>query len=852
METRVRRTRAGRAPEGQAAGAAGRHPVHAASGRRLGAAAPQQESAPADLRLLPPAAAAWAAAAMALGAPARVTAACVLGLLLVAGVLPALGRRPAAASPAGPRTARRLPVAAAMTLLCAAAAATLAGLHTASLRAEPWPRLEGERAEFEVTLTADPATAGHETTHGPNAPPRVLLRATASRVTGPSAGTQEVHGPVLLVVEAQRPEEWLRLLPSTQLRLRAGVRAPLPGRAAEFAAVLRVREAGSPHVVSGPNAAHRLAGSLRDGLREAASHLPGSARGLLPALVIGDGSGLGPELAEAVTVTGLTHLVVVSGAQLTLVLVVLTGAQSRAGTAERGGLAARFGLPLRATAAVGCALVAAFVLVCRPDPSVLRAAVCAGIAMLALATGRRRSLLPALAAAVLLLVLHDPTLARSFGFLLSVLATGSLLTLAPRWGAALRRRGLPGPPAEALAAAAAAHVVCAPVVTVFSASTSLVAVPCNLLAGAAVGPVVVLGWAALITAPFAMPVAIGFAWLASWPTRWIAAVARGGAALPGAELGWPGGWAGGALLAAVTVAACVLLRRVAHRPWPALCCALLLVCAVLRPLPLPRLLTGWPPPGWRLVVCDVGQGDGLVLTAGGHSALVVDTGPDPALMDRCLRELGVSHIPLLLLSHFHADHVGGLSGALRGRRVDAIESTGVRDPPGQAEFVERVAAEAGVPLVAAIPGERRRIGEELDWEVLWPPAGAAAAGLAANDASVTLLLRTGGLTVLLPGDLEPAAQQRLLATRADLSRVDVLKVPHHGSAAQEPKLFERLAPRLALVSCGEDNGYGHPAPRTLAALEEVGATVLRTDTDGALAVRAGPEGPRATVRDRPG
>lgn len=155
-------------------------------------------------------------------------------------------------------------------------------------------------------------------------------------------------------------------------------------------------------------------------------------------------------------------------------------------------------------------------------------------------------------------------------------------------------------------------------------------------------------------------------------------------------------------------------------------------------------------------------------------------------------------------------------------------------------------------MVTAQPGEQRGIGAELHWEVLWPPDGPDRAGLAANDASVTLLLRTGGLTVFLPGDLEPAAQRRLLATRPDLPRVDVLKVPHHGSAAQEPELFARLAPRLALVSCGEDNGYGHPAPRTLAALAEVGATVLRTDTDGALAIGPGPQGPRATVRHRPG
>jgi competence protein ComEC len=321
--------------------------------------------------------------------------------------------------------------------------------------------------------------------------------------------------------------------------------------------------------------------------------------------------------------------------------------------------------------------------------------------------------------------------------------------------------------------------------------------------------------------------------------------------LSGAELGWPGGWRGAALLAAVTLAVVALARRALRRRWFGVLCVLLLLLAVFRPDPLPRILTGWPPPGWRLVACDVGQGDGLVLAAGGHAALVIDTGPEPAAMDRCLRELEIHHIPLLILSHFHADHVAGLPGALHGREVAAIQTSTVRDSPDQAAFVDRVAAQAGVPVFPAVPGERRRIGDELSWEVLWPPPeeAAEAAGLEANDASVTLLLRTGDLTVFLPGDLEQPAQQRLLAEYPGIPSVDVLKVAHHGSADQHPPLLDRLSPRLALISAGADNDYGHPAPSTLAALESAGAIVLRTDRHGALAVTETDDGsPRGVVR----
>jgi competence protein ComEC len=251
--------------------------------------------------------------------------------------------------------------------------------------------------------------------------------------------------------------------------------------------------------------------------------------------------------------------------------------------AERRGFAPRVGIPLRLTAVLGGLLTLGFVIVCRPDPSVLRAAACGLITLLAIGTGRRRTLIPALAAAVLALLWYDPWLARSYGFLLSVLATGALLTIAPRWSAALQRRRVPPRLAEVLAAAASAQALCAPVVAVLASHVSLVAVPCNLLAELAVAPATVLGFAALAAAPIAMPVAKCFAWLAGWPTGWIAAVARRGAALPGATIDWPGSWLGALLLAAVTATAVLLGRRLLRHPWLCGTALLLLLLAVLRP-----------------------------------------------------------------------------------------------------------------------------------------------------------------------------------------------------------------------------------------------------------------------------
>ncbi|MDG9719162.1 ComEC/Rec2 family competence protein [Streptomyces sp. DH24] len=944
------------APPGGPGPAARRRAVHAASGKRLGAARPRQEG-PADLRLVPPALGAWATAALLVDAPpgwvGGVAAVCaVLGGVLVVSrgrVRWGLGGRgggsggrvaqrrefdgsgSGACPPGGPASGDGPPrvvglrpprtswtrTTVAALLLCVAASAASAGLHGADVRRGPVPDLARRYATVtaEVEVTADPRLT-RPRVDGPRiAPTAALIGADVRRVEEAGGTAVATRAPVLIIVDVgagdagaeDEPDgsrashggpagsPWLGLLPSTRLRVTARL-APAREGGDRVAAVLRVRARAAPDVVGEPSRPQRFAGRLRAGLREATDGLPADARALLPGLVVGDTSRVTPELDAAFKETDLTHLLAVSGANFTILLALLLGPPGLAQRAERRGLAPRLGISLRQTAVLGGVLTLGFVVVCRPDPSVLRAAACGSVALLALATGRRRTLLPALATAVLLLVLYDPWLARSYGFLLSVLATGALLTLAPRWSAALRRRGVPPGLAEALAAAGAAQALCAPVVAVLSARVSLVAVPCNLLAEFAVAPATVLGFAALGTAPLAMPVAKALAWCGSWPAEGLAAVARTGAALPGSGVDWPGGWTGAALLGAATVALLLAGRRLLGHPWWCGACVLLLVLVVLRPAPLTRVVTGWPPPGWRMVMCDVGQGDAMVLSAGEGTGVVVDAGPDPVLVDRCLRSLGVTRVPLVVLTHFHADHVAGLPGVLRGRSVGAVETTGFAEPAGQAAFGHRVAAARGVPVTPAAAGLERRVGE-LSWQVLWPPPTHAPPDRnpgpphsppahlppdrfppdgsprpphppparfppgsspspthtpeGANDASVTLLVRIAGLRLLLLGDLEPPAQRALADSPAgaELKGVDVLKVAHHGSAHQDPDLMRRAAPRLALISAGADNSYGHPAPSTLAALRAGGAVVLRTDRDGALAVTGSAGGRLEVARD---
>lgn len=249
----------------------------------------------------------------------------------------------------------------------------------------------------------------------------------------------------------------------------------------------------------------------------------------------------------------------------------------------------------------------------------------------------------------------------------------------------------------------------------------------------------------------------------------------------------------------------LLLPRLLRRPVGGICCCLLVVATVLVRPPTP----GWPPRGWVMVACDVGQGDALVLRAGPGSGVVVDAGPDPGLVDRCLDRLDVVRVPLLVLTHPHADHVDGRAGVAEGRVVGATETT-----------------------ASAAYATTRRVGE-LTLQVLWPPPGADPDN--PNDASVVLLVEVRGVRLLLTGDVEPPSQAALSRAWPDL-RADVLKVPHHGSRHQDVAWLTGLGARVAVVSVGAGNDYGHPAEEALEPLSEGGAEVLRTDLDGDVAI----------------
>lgn len=730
-----------------------------------------------DLRMVPPAIVAWGAAAWIVTSHSYVAAAVAVGAIAVAAAVLRWGRVGA------------LPWIA--TAIALAAVAASCAWRLTAIEHSPLTDLARQHrlATLDVEVRRDARTF---TRHGHEAVVvEVLVRRAVSRdidIRTHDHATAFLDGPADRLVVGRRLVLKGRLAPSDS--------------SDEAAVIDVVRRGPADRAAWWWEASERV----RDGVRRSVTPAGDEAEALVPALVDGDDGRISDEVEEDFRRSGLTHLMAVSGTNLTIVLAVVMVVGRSTGVCRRG------------LAILGAVSIVAFVLLARPDPSVVRAAAMGAVGVAALGFGTRGGV-RALAWAVIGLVFVDPWLSRSAGFILSVTATGGILLLAPPMSRRLER-WMPRWCALAIAVPMAAQLVCTPAIAAISGQISLVAVAANLLAAPAVAPATVAGLLGGFVALVSIPVSHVPGVVAGICASWVLGVGHRTAALDAATLEWHAPWQWLLVLVPPVTGAIIV---VSSRPVLFVGLSLGLVVAIWRPP-----VTGWPPPGWLMVACDVGQGDATVLDAGGGSAVVIDAGPEPAAVDRCLDRLHVHRVPLMVFTHGHADHVDGWPGVQDGRRIDQIAIGPTGGPVA-----------AAVPRHVATPGESFTIGD-IRAQVLWPAASkpmrvADGDGSTVNNESIVLAVQMRGVRLMLTGDVEPDAQDELLRNHPDLS-ADVVKMPHHGSARQSTRFFEAVGARLATVSAGEGNDYGHPAAAALSMLREHGIRWWRTDTDGDIAI----------------
>lgn len=572
---------------------------------------------------------------------------------------------------------------------------------------------------------------------------------------------------------------------------------------------------------------------VHEALRAVAASVPSDAAALLPGFALGDTALVNAELVEAMRASGLAHLTAVSGANCIIPMTVA------------GQCGAWFGLPWRVRIGLQLCALAIFAAAVWPEPTVLRASLMLGLVLGIRAFGRRAIGVPVLSLVVIGCLLVNPDLAHSLGFALSVAATLGIVILSPALEARCSR-WLPSGVAQGLAVTVAAILATFPLFILLGQSTPLIAIPVNVIAAPAA--LWASWWATLAAAlvvwmPGLASLFLGF----GVPGAWIVStLARFGAAHPVMQLPWPESLIGTWLAAAIVVMVMIslwcrpLLARWIRAIAVVATASIVVGTAVWGIAGAARI-----PADWDVVMCDVGQGDGLIVRLSDGGVAVSDTGPDSEPIVRCLHDLNIRQVDLLALSHFDHDHVGGAVGILDAFAVGSTIIPDAEDARPEARAVLRALAEHNVAVTRLAARSGVQFGKTQLIALSPTPATASSrtpdnasdgGAESTNDAGLVLRWEVpGGCSMVTLADLSEVAQRPLVD---EVSPINVVKVAHHGSKDFSPALVEALRPSVALIGVGK-NSYGHPTPQAIGAWRLAGADVRRTDRDGNIAVSCG-------------
>lgn len=558
---------------------------------------------------------------------------------------------------------------------------------------------------------------------------------------------------------------------------------------------------------------------------------------LADALLLGRRETLDRELSDRFAKTGLVHLLAISGTHVALMgaVFVLIGRMLR--------------LSRTRVAWLTIVLVAAYLAVIGAPPSALRSGIMLALALLATVLQRPSATLPIVAAAALAILAVAPMAALDIGFQLSFAGVLGIILL---HGAMMKR--LPKPVkkhpaarwlAESLSLSVAAFVTTAPIVAHHFGQVAPISILANLPAIPLTSLALIGTGAAAATEAVCPPLARLLADGAGLALDVLNAVVDVAIRVPGghAAVARPRWWAWGAAGVVFLLALDAAGRMRGRVRWAV---AGMSAAAAFLLLPLAGAPSGG---GLEIDFIDVGQGDAVALRTPAGRWVLVDAGERDAGWDAgerrvlpYLRARGARRIEAMVLTHPHADHVGGAAAVMRTMPVGRVLDPGM--PMGTPVYLQtlQVAEERGVAWNAARQDRKLQV-DGVELLFLWPTVDALDAPADANDISAVVLVRYGGFSALLTGDAPAEVEHRLVARYGARLRADLLKAGHHGSrTASSGAFLDAVDPQLVVISAGVRNDYGHPHAEVLARLGARGIAVARTDRDGTVRIRVEPGG----------
>ncbi|HTY12745.1 MAG TPA: DNA internalization-related competence protein ComEC/Rec2 [Candidatus Omnitrophota bacterium] len=549
---------------------------------------------------------------------------------------------------------------------------------------------------------------------------------------------------------------------------------------------------------------------------------------LLGSIVFGTSvSPLDPDLKDSYKKAGLAHLLVASGTQVSILIGVCLA------IVRSCDLPIGIGVILTSLANILFALIAGC------GPSIIRAAVTGEITLIGLWSNKDTEAYTSLALSALILMVHDPLVLFDLGFQLTFAATWSLFYLAPRIEEKIRSSFHTGKLSvfPSLASVCLAPILATIPITMFNFNQfSLVAFFVNLLVLPCVEVMTVLGFASTVIGAIFLPVAAalnGFLYLMLILINEIVYTFTG---FPGACL-----YVAAPPFIAFVVYYLVLALYFEGKArmknmirFAAVAGAILVLASSLAPVIASRQL--------KVTAIDVGQGDSIFVEAPSGHTMLIDGGPKYKNSDAGRRFVlpflhahGINKIDILVLTHPHDDHVGGLVSVMKDLPVGLVLDSGqAHTSRAYLDFLKTIDRK-NIPYKVARAGLNIDLGPEMKATVLNPQEPFIEES-ALNNNSVVIRLVYGKTSFMLDGDLEKEGEQRVMRFANGL-RTTILKAGHHGSrTASSQEYLDAVRPEAALISVGVKNQYHHPHPSTLKKFEAMGIKIYRTDRNGNIEV----------------